>query len=147
MTPPVFRLVPFFLNPGQMRQLIWICLEMSGNPQLLSWNLSSMHAVVCIIHVDMFLCELHLTMWLLSRLMSVISQSEEMFNKLEWKSAGPIIEQSMSRCHYQRLHWSLQFSQISNQTNIGIAGIQMRWWNMSAHHNVRIWTIAQNARK
>ena len=32
--------------------------------------------------------------------------------------------------------------QISNQANIGIAGIQMRWWDVSPHQNVRIWTVA-----
>lgn len=37
--------------------------------------------------------------------------------------------------------------QISNQTNIGIAGIQMRWWNVSAHQNVRIGTVARTAQE
>lgn len=37
--------------------------------------------------------------------------------------------------------------QISNQTNIGVTGIQMRWWNVSAHENVQMWTIAQTAQK
>lgn len=84
-------------------------------------------AAVSIVHVDMSLCELHLTMRHLSRVTSVISQAEGVFNKLEWKSIGSnyLAESEQVPLPATALIASALL-QISNQTNIGIAGIQMR---------------------
>lgn len=50
-----------------------------------------------------------------------------MFNKLEWKSAGPIMQQSLKQVPLPATALIASvLSQISNQTNIGLAGIQMR---------------------